>query len=284
MYMPRIDIMMFPDGKSKALTFSYDDGVIQDRKLVSLFNTYGVKGTFNIGSGLLDYQDTASFTGKSVDISKVKTEEFKALYEGHEIAGHGLTHASLVNIGTPAAMYEIIEDKKRLEALNGDSVRGFAYPFGMFNSDVKKMLELAGYEYARVVPSSGNFEFPEDFREWKATCHHNDEKLMEFAAKFCGEAKGPFRRPELFYVWGHAYEFDMQDNWSVMEDFLKYVSPFKDKIWFATNIEICDYINAFRGLQYSADKMLIRNPSSVAVWIDVDKKTHKIEAGATLHV
>lgn len=40
-------------GKMKAITFSYDDGVTQDRRLVELFNRYGVKGTFNLNSELL---------------------------------------------------------------------------------------------------------------------------------------------------------------------------------------------------------------------------------------
>ena len=42
----------FPGGKHKALTLSYDDGKEQDRRLVALFNQYGIKGTFHINSGL----------------------------------------------------------------------------------------------------------------------------------------------------------------------------------------------------------------------------------------
>ena len=37
----------FPEGKAKALTMSYDDGKIQDERLVSIFNRYGIRGTFN---------------------------------------------------------------------------------------------------------------------------------------------------------------------------------------------------------------------------------------------
>ena len=40
------------DGKKRAVTFSYDDGVEQDRHLVELFNTYGMKATFNLNSGI----------------------------------------------------------------------------------------------------------------------------------------------------------------------------------------------------------------------------------------
>ena len=45
--------MLFPEGKRKALTFSYDDGTIHDRRLAALLNEYGMKGTFNLNYGLL---------------------------------------------------------------------------------------------------------------------------------------------------------------------------------------------------------------------------------------
>ena len=47
------DIMLFPEGRKKALTFSYDDGEKQDVRLCELFNKYGMKGTFNLNSGLM---------------------------------------------------------------------------------------------------------------------------------------------------------------------------------------------------------------------------------------
>ena len=43
--------MRFPNGKLKALTLSYDDGVEQDIKFVEILNKYGLKCTFNLNSG-----------------------------------------------------------------------------------------------------------------------------------------------------------------------------------------------------------------------------------------
>lgn len=283
MTKPRIDTMLFPGGKNKALTLSYDDGVVQDRRLVSLMNKHNVRGTFNIGSGILGYKDTADFGKAPVDISKVEADEVKQLYDGHEVAGHGLYHSSLVDVGTPAAVYEIIEDRRRLEELTGSCVRGFAYPFGAFNDEVKTILRLAGYEYARVVPSTGSFEIPYDFLEWKATCHHKDERLMELANTFC-EKNSRFRRSQLFYLWGHSYEFDLDNNWNIIEEFLEYVAQFNDLIWYATNIEICDYINAYRALRYSSDGKFIFNLSAIPVWIEVYGNTYRLEGGATVCV
>ena len=47
---------IYPDGKPKALTFSYDDGEHYDRRLVGIFNEYGLKGTFHLNSGNLGKQ------------------------------------------------------------------------------------------------------------------------------------------------------------------------------------------------------------------------------------
>ena len=44
----------FPGGKHKALTMSYDDGRTQDRRLIEIFNKYGIRGTFHLNSGLMD--------------------------------------------------------------------------------------------------------------------------------------------------------------------------------------------------------------------------------------
>ena len=50
-------IMRFPDGKAKALTLSYDDGVEQDEHLLEIVLKHGLKGTFNINSGCFPEAD-----------------------------------------------------------------------------------------------------------------------------------------------------------------------------------------------------------------------------------
>ena len=45
--------MRFPNGVSKALTLSYDDGVQQDIKLAGILDENGIKCTFNIHTGCL---------------------------------------------------------------------------------------------------------------------------------------------------------------------------------------------------------------------------------------
>lgn len=261
----RFDTLLFPGGKSKAFTLSYDDGVRQDRRLAEMFRKYGVKGTFNIGYGVLGHQEILRLPGfPETDVSKLQVSEILQVYEGQEIAGHGLYHSALDTIGTPLAMYEVTEDKRQLEAITGKSLKMFAYPFGTYNNDVIDILRLAGYQGARTVNSTHEFAIPENFLVWDPTCHHDDEKLMELADRFLnGVAFGPM----LFYVWGHAYEFDGRQNWDKMEKFLEYISGHEDTVWYATNGEVIEYVNAYRRLEYSMDGLTIYNPSAIDVTI-----------------
>ena len=54
---------MFPGGKTKAVTFSYDDGIVSDKKLVKILNEYGMKGTFNVNSGIMTHASNWDYMG-----------------------------------------------------------------------------------------------------------------------------------------------------------------------------------------------------------------------------
>ncbi len=262
----RFDTMLFPGGKSRAFTLSYDDGVRQDRRLAELFRRYGLKCSFNLNSARLGQEEIADIRGSGVvDVSRVSEDETAQTYAGHEICGHGLWHSALTTLGAPAANYEIIEDKRRLEALAGRPIKTFAYPYGLFDARVVEMLRAAGYEGARTVRSTHSFGIPEDFLVWDPTCHHSDPELMSLAERFVSE-EAAFA-PLLFYVWGHGYEFDGNDNWNVIEELAEFISAHSEDVWFASNGEIMTYVKAYRRLEYSVDGTMIYNPSAVDVYI-----------------
>ncbi len=51
------NILLFPEGKHKVFTLSYDDGKCADRRLIEIMNRYGVRGTFHLNAGLIGSQD-----------------------------------------------------------------------------------------------------------------------------------------------------------------------------------------------------------------------------------
>ena len=120
--------MRLKDGKTKVLTLSYDDGVVQDIRLIGILNKYGIKGTFNINSGLYLSEDAV----REKFYGRMKLSEAKELYtdSGHEIAVHAFTHPFLEKMDTSEIIYEITEDRKAIENHYGKITRGMAYPYG----------------------------------------------------------------------------------------------------------------------------------------------------------
>lgn len=260
--MPKI-LMCFPGGKHKALTMSYDDGRNADKRLVDIYNRHGIKGTFHINSGLLGSTD------------RIGEEELRSLYEGHEISAHTLTHPTIARCPNEQIVHEVMEDRKQLERIAGYTVRGMSYPNGSYNQRIKNILPGLGIEYARVVPSTGQFGMPDDWLEWQPTCHHNHD-LKAKAEAFVGLNKTQYLY--LMYVWGHSYEFDNDNNWEVMEEFCAYIGGRTD-IWYATNIEIVDYSKAFEQLKFSAALDMVYNPTAISVWLSVDGQIVEVKSG-----
>lgn len=114
--------------------------------------------------------------------------------------------------------------------------------------------------------------------KWRGTCHHN-ERLMEHTNRFLN-TKNLFQ-PWLFYIWGHSYEFDENNNWEMFEEFCKTAGGRGD-IWYATNIEVCEYINAYKSLKFSADLKMVQNTTATDIFIEADGERIKIPAGTEM--
>lgn len=254
----------FPGGRNKVLTMSYDDGRAEDRKLVGIFNKYRIRGTFNLNTGIWNDPEAS-----------IPPEEYPELYKGHEVACHGYTHPNFERCSTEQIVRQVFQDRYELEALTGAPVRGFAYPYGLYSDDIKQILRLAGFQYGRIVPTTANFSMPKDFMEWCGTCHHN-ENLMGLGERFA-KAHAAYKL-YIMYVWGHSYEFTKHDNWQLMEDFCAMIGG-RDDIWYATNIEIVDYMDAAGRLQFTAAGDKVYNPSACSVWLDVNGEKAEIPGG-----
>jgi peptidoglycan/xylan/chitin deacetylase (PgdA/CDA1 family) len=132
--------MCFPEGKKKALTLSYDDGVEQDIRLLEIMNRHGIKGTFNISTGLHAPEGKVYKPGTLC--RRLTRQAVINLYKnsGHEVSVHGYSHPYLTHLPAAAVTQEIYLDRIHLEADFETDVRGMAYPFG----DCSYSEEVAG--------------------------------------------------------------------------------------------------------------------------------------------
>lgn len=265
---------VFPGGRKKVLTFSYDDGNDSDRRLSEIFYNSAMKCTFNINSGSMAWD------------GKVHAEELKSVFldRGHEVAVHGKCHPIEEQIPYQSVVEDILDDRRALEEALGIPVTGMAYPFGTMSPDgavlpeVKNILRALGIVYARTVRSTHKFHyFPTDFLEWHPSAHHR-ENIMELGESFVSNPWGL----QMLYIWGHAYEFENAKNWHIIEDFCTKFSG-NDKIWYATNGEIYDYLKACRSLIIGADGKVVKNPSFSSVWIEHKGGIFEIPGGATVN-
>ena len=225
--------MLLKDGKKKVLTFSYDDGVVQDIRLIGIFDKYGLKGSFNINTGMYLPEDAQ----RERYYGRMKLSEAKALYtnSGHEVAVHALTHPFLEKLTKTEVLKEILADRENIETVYGTLARGMAYPYGTYNDTVVELLRDCGICYSRTTKATHAFTFPEEWLVLDPTCHHNDPKLMEMAEKFVAAKPD---KPQIFYIWGHAFEMDYDTSyWSKLEEFFKLISG-KDDIYYGTNREV----------------------------------------------
>ncbi|MBQ8380323.1 MAG: polysaccharide deacetylase family protein [Clostridia bacterium] len=285
----RYRLMRYPGGKPKALTLSYDDGIRADLKLCEILKKYGLKCTFNINSGSLTLPSMINPNRLTVD--EIKEHIVGA---GHEIAVHGRRHLAPGIASAPVAIKDVLDCRTELEEIFGTVVRGMAYPdtgitkihYPNSFASIRSYLSELGIVYSRTLSADNNsFMLPEDFLAWVPTAHHNNPNLMKWADEFI-EADGYHkiitrRYPRLFYLWGHSYEFDNNDNWDVIERFAEKMSGRSD-IWYATNIEIYEYVEAYGRLVTSADGSRIYNPTVTEVFMHIDGKEYSVKPGETL--
>ncbi len=271
--------MRFPNGKAKVLTLSYDDGVEQDIRLIEIINKHGIKATFNINSGC--YSPEGKVFPEGHIHRRMSHSRAIELYKnsGHEVAVHGYTHPWLEQLPPVAATDEVLKDRQALEADYGKPIRGMAYPFGTYNDTVVEILKNCGIVYSRTTVSTKKFNMPKDWLRLEATCHHNEPTLMKLAESFVSRASA--NGPAMFYLWGHTYEFEANDNWNVIEEFCEFMGGRED-IWYATNIEIYEYTEAFGRLVWASDMSFVQNPTTTELCFEMNKTLYTVAPGGIL--
>ena len=285
----RYRFIRFPEGKAKAVTFSYDDGTREDIRLAETLDRYGMKGTFNINSGMMSPVNGAG---------RMSAEEIERhlLAKGHEVAVHGLMHRAPGAQRPIDGIRDVLDDRLGLEKAFGRIIRGMAYP----DSGIRNMQNGASYEnirqylqdldiaYARTLGGDNDlFHLPADWYAWMPTAHHENPQVLEWADKFVEMDPGPMysanRFPRLFYLWGHSVEFERNGNWDRLDAICEKLAG-HDDIWYATNGEICDYVKAYDSLVCSADGSRVYNPTLLTVWFDVDGTLYRVGSGETITV
>lgn len=265
---------LYPGGKKKAFNISYDDGVIQDVRFVELLNRYGLKGTFNLNSGLMH----SGFTWQhecGMTVRRLRESEVCAIYEGHEIASHSYSHPYFDNMSETEIFKELGADKFFLEKLTGREVAGYATPFYYYSDPMADCIRHCGFQYARISEESNDYSIPSDFYRWRGSKFHWDDDLEAFVQGFLETDQ----ELALCQLVGHSYDLDAMQLWNTMERIFHSVGNDPD-VWAATHIELVRYLRAMHSVRITDRE--IKNESSTVLWFKIDGNIVSLQPGETI--
>lgn len=278
-------VLRFPEGKSKAVTLSYDDGNLNDIPFSDKISGYGLKCTFNLTGSI----------GEEGVLSEKQVKEY-ILDRGHEVAVHGNFHKASGRHRPVEGIRDVLECRLALEEKFNMIIRGMAYPdtgiraISNFTSyeTIKEYLKNLDIVYSRTLGGDNDlFELPCDWYAWMPTAHHGNPEIFSYIDKFLNinvsEGYISKRDPKLFYLWGHSFEFERKKNWDLLDRICEKLAG-HDDIWYATNIEIYNYVEAYNSLVYSADATRVYNPTLYTIWFEIFQKVYSIKPGETIKI
>lgn len=253
---------LYPGGKAKAFNITYDDGVIQDIRFVLLMNKYGLKGTFNLNSQLMEREFEWRHES-GIMIKRLSPAAARYLYEGHEIASHSLTHPDMRWLSKEQIMYELGHDKWLLSQYFQREICGFALPFDYYSDTVAACARTLGFEYSRSSEEAYSYAPPEDYYYWAAGTYHVMPGFEDFVEGFFSTEE----ELALCQIVGHSYDLDVGNMWDKMENILSRVAA-DDSVASMTNLELVRYLRAVRAAEI--DNGHILNNSAQTLWFELE--------------
>lgn len=275
----RYRFLRYPEGKAKAVTLSYDDGCASDKRFSDVITKAGLKCTFNICS--------------NCTLSDDEIKEY-VLNRGHEVAVHCAHHRAPGAQSAIAGIKEVLDCRLALEEKFDMIIRGMAYPDtgityfanGASYENIKRYLTDLDIAYSRTLNGDNkDFRLPNDWHAWMPTVRHANPEVLDYIDEFVNFEMHPSvyiarRYPRLFYLWGHSFEFDGANNWELLDTICEKLGN-KEDTWYATNMEIYEYVKAYDSLIFSADETKMYNPTLIDIWLEIDGEVMCIKSGET---
>lgn len=264
---------LYPGGKDKAFNISYDDGVLQDVRFVNLLNQYGLKGTFNLNSGLMK-QEFEWVHENGMVVKRLPEDIVRDLYAGHEVASHTYSHPYMDSLSRGDILSQMAADRFFLQQLTGQPVAGFAVPFLYYSPLIAECARECGFAYARISEESRGYQPPEDPFWWRGGIFHWSEDLEDYVEGFLRTDA----ELALCQIVGHSYDLDVCDMWQRMEEILRTVAA-EDSVAPMTNLELFVYLQQMKQAQITPEAIM--NPGNCDLWFRVDGETVCVHPGET---
>ena len=202
----------------KLFAFAIDDGTVFDEKVIDIFNRYGIKATFNLNSGLQDYV----WHKEWLEVRRIKLEEKKGIYDGHEVASHSLTHPYLTSLSDEDIRREVEEDINNLKSVFHRDIKTFSFPFDGYDERSIGIIKSLGITHIILPCIDDSFRYPDDAYHIKATSWNIDDALCK-VQRFIEDGEA-----ELFVYLSHSYDYEYGDSYAKLEELCRIVRGRQD--------------------------------------------------------
>jgi peptidoglycan/xylan/chitin deacetylase (PgdA/CDA1 family) len=280
--------LLFPEGKSKAIILSFDDGNVQDTVIVRMLDKYQLKGTFYLHTKPLIDGST-----KHVSLNNIAQ-----LYKGHELGSHGVSHNRLDHMNDSLLLHELKESKDTLERYMQQKVESFAYPYGYYNSNTLLLAKKVGYKSARTINNTFNYNISNELMQWHPCCHLSKANkhlrgflstpppyIQEWKKLITQKIGLPYTFYRVMFVWGHSTEVGANKAMSTkeFEYFCKTIAQ-HDAIWSCTASELASYQNCVNNLLITKYEVANPNYNLHSVWFKFSEATYELKPGETFSI
>lgn len=235
----------------KYFCWNIDDGLEQDKQLVSILRSFGMGGTINLNAGMfgvrhmtrwendrpladVSLEEAKNVPGNYAPHFRIPKDEVVQVYEGFEIAAHGYRHENMAQLTAEEITASVTADRDALSELFHQEITGFAYPYGIFPDTAVKCLADAGFFYARTVQTAPSFHMPTDLLRMPLTAKHLDPDVFQRLDAFFREETDEDR---FFLMFAHGFEFDFntpESNWEKLKRICDYVANRTDIVCCST--------------------------------------------------
>ncbi len=217
------------------IAFSWDDGSVEDLKLMDLSMSYGIPGIFFIpGSN----KERAMLN--ELSIKDVASNNF-------EIGSHTMSHTYLTEIPVADAEREMLHGKDYLEQLLGKEIPHFCFPGGKYNDE---LVRIAGKYFATartadtcaiiknasfLVKPAFHF-FDRGKKSLLYNCIKNKSPILNFLTSrllrneyfsiISGLVDDLNNSVKLYriIIWGHSWEIEENGLWSKLEELFRHLN------------------------------------------------------------
>ena len=202
----------------KFFIFAIDDGTIYDKKVIAIFNKYNIRATFNLNSGLEDfiwYKDW-------LEVRRLKLNDNKKIYDGHEVASHSLTHPFLTSLSDEDVYREVKEDIDNLRNIFNRDIKAFSFPFDGYDERTISIIKSLGITHIILPTIDDSFLYPVDTYHIKVTSWNVDDALYK-VKRFIEDTQA-----EVFIYLSHSYDYEYDNSYDKLEELCKIVTTQKD--------------------------------------------------------